>query len=96
MKKPRVFVCVNVRNDGDNSCGTRGSLRLADILDARGEGRVDVRRRACMGLCAFGPNVRRDGTGVHVRVSEADLDGIIDGTKKSNIGTISQETATRK
>ena len=42
-----------------------------------------------MGFCEFGPNIRREGTGVHVGVTEADLPSIIDGTKKSNLNSVS-------
>lgn len=70
------------------SCGTRGSRALADALEQLASGRVEVRRRKCLGLCAYGPNMRRDGVGYYVGVTAADLPGIIDGTKPSNIDTV--------
>jgi (2Fe-2S) ferredoxin len=79
---------VNDRGGSLASCGGRGSRALADKLEELAQGRVQVRRRPCMGFCEFGPNIRREGTGVHVGVTEADLPGIIDGTKKSNIGSV--------
>lgn len=88
MKKPRVFVCVNRRDASDASCGARGSVQLADAIERMAEGRVEVRRSKCLGFCAYGPNIRRDGSGIHVMVDEADIPGIIDGSKKSNIGEL--------
>ena len=88
MKKPRVFVCVNRRDASDASCAARGSVRLADEIERIAEGRVEVRRSKCLGFCAYGPNIRRDGSGIHVMVDEEDIPGIIDGTKESNIGEL--------
>ena len=85
---PRVFVCVNERLGGDVSCGERGSKVLADKLEALANGAVEIRRRKCLGLCEYGPNMRRDGVGIFIRVTEADLAGIIDGTKPSNLDTV--------
>jgi NADH:ubiquinone oxidoreductase subunit E len=86
--KPRVFVCVNERLDGDVSCGERGSKALADKLEQLANGAIEVRRRKCLGLCEYGPNMRRDGGAIFIRVTEADLPGIIDGTKLSNLDTV--------
>ncbi|MFM9887814.1 MAG: (2Fe-2S) ferredoxin domain-containing protein [Burkholderiales bacterium] len=86
--KPRVFVCVNQRLDGDVSCGERGSKALAEKLEQLANGAVEVRRRKCLGLCEYGPNMRRDGVGIFIRVTEADLPGIIDGSKPSNLDTV--------
>lgn len=82
---PRVFVCVNERQAGDVSCGGRGSRLLADKLEQLAGGAVEVRRRKCLGLCEYGPNMRRDGVGVYIHVTDTDLPGIIDGTKPSNL-----------
>ena len=86
--KPCIQVCVNERRGGEVSCGSRGSRALADAIERLAEGRVEVRRRKCLGLCAYGPNMRRDGVGIHVGVTEADLPGIIDGSKPSNMDAV--------
>lgn len=94
MATPRVFVCVNERFDGERSCGSRGARALADALEQMGGDQIDVRRRKCLGLCAHGPNMRRDGAGFYVGVTLDDLPGIIDGTKPSNLDQIDQGDAT--
>ncbi len=86
--KPRIFVCVNQRQGGEVSCGGRGSRALADRIEQLAGGEVEVRRRKCLGLCEYGPNMRRDGVGLYVRVTEADLPGIIDGSKPSNLDAL--------
>lgn len=91
--KPRVFVCVNQRQGGDVSCGERGSVALAEKLEQLAGGSLEVRRRKCLGLCEYGPNMRRDGVGLFIRVTEADLPGIIDGTKPSNLDTVDSPIA---
>ena len=86
--RPVVQVCVNERRNGEVSCGGRGSRELADAIERLAAGAVEVRRRKCLGLCAYGPNMRRDGVGIYVGVCEADLAGIIDGSKPSNIDSV--------
>jgi (2Fe-2S) ferredoxin len=87
-RKPRVYVCVNLRDASDASCGARGSLALADALERIAGDTVEIRRSKCLGFCAYGPNIRRDGTGIHVMVDEADLPGIVDGSKPSNLADL--------
>ena len=93
MRKPRAYVCVNLRSDGDFSCASRGSRELAARLEALAGDKLQVKRGACLGFCAYGPNIRRDGTGLHIGVTAADLPGIADGTKPSNIGSIGPKPA---
>ncbi len=58
-----VFVCGNVRPDGDRpACGKRGGEAICEALKAevkaRGlKGKVRALKSGCMDLCEKGPNV---------------------------------------
>ena len=68
MKKAAVpfrkilFVCTNVRAEGEACCGRRGSSELRDQLKAYVKahgltGTIRVSQSGCQDLCAQGPNV---------------------------------------
>jgi (2Fe-2S) ferredoxin len=78
-----ILVCVNVKEDGRECCGGRGSAALYDALKSavseRGlKGIVRVSRSGCLGQCSFGPNIMVFPEGVwYSGVSEADLPALI-------------------
>lgn len=60
MKK--IVVCVNYRANPDQpSCAARGSLELAQCLQAEIRNRnldIPMEQLHCMGFCDQGPNIR--------------------------------------
>ncbi len=79
-----ILVCTNVRDDGRESCGGRGSAALRDALKAalteRGlKGKVRVSQTGCLGQCAAGPNVMVFPNGTwHSGVRPEDLPDLIE------------------
>ncbi len=59
---PKFAICVNRRFGSDRpSCGTRGSVKIADAIEAGVRDRkinVIVERIVCFGMCNVGPNMR--------------------------------------
>jgi len=57
-----IIVCVNHRaNPNQPSCGARGGLEIADLLEAEiaGSGlNVRMERFKCLGFCEHGPNLK--------------------------------------
>ncbi len=85
---PRLFICVNWRGEEGSSCAARGSLELLAELERLSDGTVEIKRQKCLGFCEYGPNIRRDGTGIHCRVTKDNLAGILDGTRPSNLSAL--------
>ncbi|MBI2889251.1 MAG: (2Fe-2S) ferredoxin domain-containing protein [Nitrospirae bacterium] len=57
-----IFVCINERPPGQDSCGGRNSRPLQEALKAhvREKGlakKVRITRTLCLGQCAIGPNI---------------------------------------
>jgi (2Fe-2S) ferredoxin len=78
----RLMVCINRRFGPNPSCAGRGSVALADRLEAMvAERGLDIRieRSPCQGRCAFGPALRRlPDLEIYLQVSEGDLPRILD------------------
>jgi (2Fe-2S) ferredoxin len=78
-----ILVCTNLREDGREACGSRGSAALRDalkgVVGARGlKGRVRVSQTGCLGQCALGPNIMIFPDGVwYSGVTEDDLPDLI-------------------
>jgi len=81
-KKPELFVCTNQRAGGA-FCMQGGKATyqaLAKRAKARGD-LVKVNTSVCMGYCAMGPNVKVLGGDFFHRVTDKDLDGILDAAE---------------
>ncbi len=80
----QLFVCTNLRAEGEVCCSLRGSEKLRATLKqyvkAHGlQGRVRVSQAGCLGLCEHGPNVMVFPGGTwYSAVTEADLATLID------------------
>ncbi len=79
----RLAVCVNrMGRAGKPCCGARGSLALADAVEAAVRERsldVTVERIVCLNKCHEGPNMRIVGGRFFTGVDAAALPGILDG-----------------
>jgi (2Fe-2S) ferredoxin len=91
QRKHYLFVCVNRRPDGTpkGSCAARGSvelhLRLKERLKERGLAATEVRActSSCLDTCWAGPTIAVEPDGFfYGRVTEADLEPIIDGLER--------------
>ncbi len=84
MKEPprKVLVCVNRRLRADEpSCGARGSLEIADAIEAGvRDRRIDIRveRFVCFSHCTEGPNVKMVPGPFHHNVTPEKVDAILD------------------
>lgn len=78
----RLAVCVNrMGRAGKPCCGARGSLALADAMEAALRARaldVTVERIVCLNKCHEGPNMRIVGGRFFTGVDAAALPGILD------------------
>lgn len=79
-----VFICENVRKNGEVSCGPKsmGSgyvEKLKEYVKAKGlKGKIRVCRTGCMDVCSQGPNILIYPEGRwYSQVSETDLEEII-------------------
>jgi len=88
QRKRYLFVCVNRRPDGTpkGSCAARGAVdlhaRLKDLLKERGLAGTEVRActSSCLDTCWAGPTIAVEPDGFfYGRVTEADLEPIVDG-----------------
>lgn len=55
-----LFVCINQRNDGRESCGEEHGLKMVtrckELLAEFGlKGRIRVNKAGCLDVCAYGP-----------------------------------------
>lgn len=78
-----VLICINRRFQADQpSCAQRGSVALADALEAGIRERkinVAVERIKCLGQCTKGPTVRfAPGGRFNLGTSMDDLPGLLD------------------
>ena|SRR5581483_3950077 len=59
--KKYIFVCVNLRDNGDQACGAPGQEirdRLkAYVKEKRLSGQIRVSQTGCLDVCSQGPNV---------------------------------------
>ncbi|MGE4219460.1 MAG: (2Fe-2S) ferredoxin domain-containing protein [Alphaproteobacteria bacterium] len=78
----RLAICVNrMGRPGKPCCGARGSLALADAMEAALRERalaVSVERIVCLNKCHEGPNMRIVGGRFFTGVDAAALPGILD------------------
>ena len=87
MSNTRLVICVNERlGIGQKSCAGSGSRKLASKLERMLEQRslsVDVVEQVCLGRCEEGIAMRiAPGGPFLTRVSEQDLDDIIDAVER--------------
>lgn len=81
--KKYIFVCTNVREEGQAACGARGGAHLRDTIKAKVKsmGLVDtirVSQSGCQGPCEQGPNILVFPDYIWYQgVNESDLEGII-------------------
>jgi (2Fe-2S) ferredoxin len=87
-RKRYLFVCVNRRPDGTpkGSCAARGSVelhaKLKALLKQRGLAEHEVRActSSCLDTCWAGPSIAVEPDDFfYGRVTEADLEAIVDG-----------------
>ena len=90
-RKRYLFVCVNRRPDGTpkGSCAARGSVelhaKLKELLKKRGLADTEVRActSSCLDTCWAGPSIAVEPDHFfYGRVSEADLESIVEGLVK--------------
>lgn len=79
----RLMVCVNRRfGPTTPSCAGRGSVQLADRLEAMIAERgldITIERSPCQGRCAYGPAMRRlPALEIYLQVKDSDLAAIVD------------------
>ena len=81
--KKYIFVCTNIRDEGEACCGTRGGEKLRDALKekvaALGLGnQIRVSKTGCQGPCEVGPNIPIFPENIWYKgVEEKDLEEIL-------------------
>ncbi|WP_269530838.1 (2Fe-2S) ferredoxin domain-containing protein [Chitinimonas sp. BJYL2] len=83
-----IMVCIKQRLAGNSSCAGRGSVALANALEAQIASQalpLRVHRFPCLGLCELGPNMKVVGGDMFHHVAEADLPAIIAAAMDENV-----------
>ena len=97
-QRPRtLLICVNLRFGSDKpSCTARGSVAIADALDAGIRTRridIESERLRCFGQCPHGPNLRlAPGGSFFHGVEIEDVPSVLDALEKA-CGTRSETDA---
>ena len=89
--KKHVFICVNQRPEGKDSCGEQHGLMLVQLfkdgLRVRDNAHIEIRaqKAGCLDVCKFGPALVVYPEGVfYGNVTAADVDEIIDSHLLNN------------
>ncbi|MBI2083158.1 MAG: (2Fe-2S) ferredoxin domain-containing protein [Deltaproteobacteria bacterium] len=93
--KKYIFVCENVRENGEICCGPHAMgdgyvKKLKDYVKKNGlSGVIRVSRSGCLDICAQGPNIVVYPEGRwYSQIKEEDLDKIIEKEIKPEIGNV--------
>ncbi len=78
----KLAICVNKRFSDKPSCASRGSVEIADAIEAGLAERniaIPLERIICFGMCSQGPSMRLIPKGEFFKqVKLADVPGILD------------------
>ncbi len=82
-KQKKIYVCINKK--GGQACIGPKSREVFRALHKSAKDRggdVEIQRMECMGYCGEGPNVKIHGGPFYHKVTEDDVDPILDAVTK--------------